>query len=94
MSFQTQVVINFLKHMSAVQRRVELEKLLRDFPDEWLNDAIQIAQAVRQGRQPLGAQAVKVADNFGKAVRSDVTTGTPVPWPKPITPSAEYKRYP
>ena len=50
-SFQTQFLINFIKRMSPQQRKAQLQDLLSAFPDDWLEDAIQIARGITQSRK-------------------------------------------
>ena len=63
-SLQNRTVINYIKRLSPVQRRTELEDLLNAFPDEWLDEAIVIAQAVRQARRscPTAAAPPRMPD--------------------------------
>ena len=49
-SFQINVVINFIKRLSQAQRQQALWDLLSAFPDDWLIEALRIAQAVHSNR--------------------------------------------
>ncbi len=49
-TFNNRTAINYIKRLTPVQRRVNLEELLNAFPDDWLDDAIAIAQKIRQKR--------------------------------------------
>ena len=50
-SFQTQFLINFIKRMSPQQRKAQLHDLLTAFPDDWLEDALSIAQGITKSRK-------------------------------------------
>ena len=63
-SFQAQIVVNYIKRLTPAQRRGELESLLAAFPDDWLNDAIAIALAIRKKRGPQAAPP----DSLGRVV--------------------------
>ena len=43
-------IYNFLKRMSHKDRKAGVRDLMSVWPDEWLNDAIEIALEIRQGR--------------------------------------------
>ena len=47
-SFQAKFVVNYIRRMAPEQRRVALEDLLKEFPPDWLDDAIDIASAIRR----------------------------------------------
>ena len=49
-SFQAKFVVNYIRRMAPEQRRVALEGLLTEFPPDWLDDAIDIAQKIRDSR--------------------------------------------
>ena len=49
-SIQTTFLYNFLKLMSHKDRKAGVRDLMNVWPDEWLNDAITIAQEIRQER--------------------------------------------
>lgn len=49
-SFQARLVVNYIRRMAPEQRRVALEDLLTEFPPDWLDDAIEIASAIRRER--------------------------------------------
>ena len=74
-SVQTTFLYNLLKHMSHKDRKAGVRDLMNVWPDEWLNDAIEIALEIRQKRQPLGAQAAQLTDNFGKSITPNPQTG-------------------
>ena len=52
-SFQTLFLYNFLKRMSHERRIEGVRDLMNVWPDDWLDDAIQIAQAIQQKRRPV-----------------------------------------
>lgn len=43
-------IINAIRKMSPEKRRAELRALLMAFPDDWLGEAITIAQRVKEQR--------------------------------------------
>ena len=60
-SFQAKFVVNYIRRMTPEQRRVALEDLLTEFPPDWLEEAIQIASAIRRERlgfEPLSPSRV------------------------------------
>lgn len=52
-SIQTIFLYNFLKRMSHKDRIAGVRDLMNVWPDDWLNDAIQIAQEIRQRRSQI-----------------------------------------
>lgn len=52
-SIQTIFLYNFLKRMSHKDRIAGVRDLMNAWPDDWLDDAIQIAQEIRQRRKIL-----------------------------------------
>ena len=50
-SFQTLFLINYLKRMKPEARLSGLQDLLENFPDEWLEDALSIAQRITKLRK-------------------------------------------
>ena len=51
-SIQTIFLYNFLKRMSHKDRKAGVKDLMNVWPDEWLNDAIEIALEIRRARNP------------------------------------------
>ena len=49
-SFNVRTVINYIKRLTPGQRQAELRDLLSAFPDDWLAEAVWIAQSVREAR--------------------------------------------
>ena len=63
--FETRVLVNYIKRLSPEGRKAGLADLLVAFPDDWLDEAITIAQAVREYRakpQPMPSAPPRFVD--------------------------------
>ena len=49
-NFEIQLVINYIKRLSQHQRQAYLKQLLTDFPNDWLWEAIAIANGIADNR--------------------------------------------
>ena len=67
-SFQTLFLINYLKRMKPEARLSGLQDLLTAFPDDWLEDALSIAQRITKSRKAPGAPPRRVDPRLRRQV--------------------------